>query len=137
MPTRIIVALLAIAATTTAACLSIQSGMQRGGLPVERALWVAVGVVLVIAAHLLPALCRPLGWCVRAVGAVIWIGCVAATCYGHAVFFLASARHAGEIRAASIPAITPRGRDLTAIARDRADAIARLARANARRCAEP
>ncbi|VVE90775.1 hypothetical protein [Pandoraea bronchicola] len=137
MPTRIIVALLAIAATTTAACLSIQSGMQRGGLPVERALWVAVGVVLVIAAHLLPALCRPLGWRVRAVGAVIWIGCVAATCYGHAVFFLTSARHAGEIRAASIPSVTPRARDLTAIARDRADAVARLARANARRCTEP
>ncbi len=137
MPTRIIAALLAITATITAACLSIQSGLQRGGLPAEQALWVAVGVVLVIAAHLLPALCRPFDWRVRAVGAVIWIGCVAATCYGHAVFFITSARHAGEIRAASIPVATPQGRDLTAIARDRADAIARLARANARRCAEP
>lgn len=137
MSTRTIAAPLAVAATVTAACLSIQAGMQRGGLPVERALWVAVGVVLVIAAHLLPALYRSLGWGVRTAGGLIWIGCVAATCYGHAVFFLTSARHAGEIRAAGVPVATPVGRDLTSIARDRADAIARLARANARRCAEP
>lgn len=137
MSTRTLAAMLALAATITAVCLSVLSGMQRGGLPAERALWVAVGVVLVIAAHLLPALCRPHARPVRAAGAVIWFGCIAATCYGHAVFFLTSARHAGELRAAAVPVVTPQGRDLTAIARDRADAVARLARANARRCAEP
>jgi len=134
---RAIPALLAVAATMTAVCLSIQSGLQRGGFPTERALWVAVGVVLVVAAHLLPALCRPHGWRVRAVGALLWIGCIAATCYGHAVFFLMAQKHAGELRAAAVPVVTAKGRGLAEIARDRADAVTRLARTNARRCAAP
>ncbi len=137
MPTRTLAALLAVAATITAACLSILSGMQRGGLPAERVLWIAVGVVLVIAAHLLPALCRSLSWGARTAGGLIWLGCVAATCYGHAVFFVTSARHAGELRAAAVPVEVQYGRDLTVIARDRAEAVTRLARANARQCAEP
>lgn len=137
MPTRTLAALLAVAATITAACLSILSGMQRGGLPAERALWIAVGIVLVVAAHLLPALCRSLRWCAKTAGGLIWFGCIAATCYGHAVFFVTSARHAGELRAAAVPVEIQNGRDLTVIARDRAEAVTRLARANARQCAEP
>lgn len=121
----------------TAACLSIQSGLQRGGFPAERALWVAVGVVLVVAAHLLPALCRPYGWRVRAVGALLWVGCVAATCYGHAVFFLMAQKHAGELRAAAVPVVTAHGRSLTEITADRAGVVARLARVTAHRCFEP
>ncbi|MEM5325212.1 hypothetical protein VSR34_01190 [Paraburkholderia sp. JHI2823] len=129
--------LLAVSATVTAACLSIMAGWQRGGFLAERVLWIAVGAVLVVAAHLLPALCRPHGLRVRAVGALLWIGCVAATCYGHAVFFLMAQKHAGELRAAAVPVVTTHGRDLSVIARDRADAVTRLARATARRCVEP
>jgi hypothetical protein len=130
-------ALLAVAATVTAACLSVMAGWQRGGLLAERVLWIAVGVVLVVAAHLLPALVRAHGRGVRAVGALLWIGCIAATCYGHAVFFLMAQRHAGELRAAAVPEVTAKGRGLAEIARDRADAVTRLARTNARRCVEP
>lgn len=137
MPMRAYPALLAVAATVTAACLSIMAGWQRGGFLAERVLWIAVGVVLVVAAHLLPALCRPHGWRVRAVGALLWIGCIAATCYGHAVFFLMAQKHAGEMRAAAVPVVTAHGRDLSVIARDRADVVTRLARATARRCVEP
>ena len=137
MPMRAYPALLAVAATVTAACLSIMAGWQRGGFLAERVLWIAVGVVLVVAAHLLPALCRPHGWRVRAVGALLWIGCIAATCYGHAVFFLMAQKHAGELRAAAVPVVTAHGRDLSVIASDRADAVTRLARATARRCTEP
>jgi hypothetical protein len=121
----------------TAACLSILAGWQRGGFIAERALWIAVAVVLVVAAHLLPALCRPHGWQVRALGAALWVGCMAAACYGHAVFFLMAQKHAGELRAAAVPAVTAKGRGLTEIASDRADAVTRLARTNARRCIEP
>ncbi|WP_434663537.1 hypothetical protein P5W99_24585 [Paraburkholderia sp. A3BS-1L] len=113
------------------------AGWQRGGLLAERVLWIAVGVVLVVAAHLLPALVRPHGLRVRAAGALLWIGCIAATCYGHAVFFLMAQKHAGELRAAAVPAVTAKGRGLAEIARDRADALTRLARTNARRCVEP
>ena len=129
--------LLAVAATVTAVCLSVMAGWQRGGLLAERVLWVAVGVVLVVAAHLLPALCRPHGWGARALGAGLWVGCMAATCYGHAVFFLMAQKHAGELRAAAVPVVTVHGRDLSAIARDRAEIVTRLARATARRCVEP
>ncbi|PVX86436.1 hypothetical protein [Paraburkholderia unamae] len=129
--------LLAIPATMTAACLSVMAGWQRGGLLAERVLWIAVGVVLVVAAHLLPALCRPHGRIVRALGAALWVGCMAATCYGHAVFFLMAQKHAGELRAAAVPEVMAKGRGLAEIARDRADAVTRLARTNARRCVEP
>ncbi|WP_321867264.1 hypothetical protein [Paraburkholderia tropica] len=113
------------------------AGWQRGGFLAERVLWIAVGVVLVVAAHLLPALVRADGWRVRAVGALLWIGCIAATCYGHAAFFLMAQKHAGELRAAAVPAVTAKGRGMAEIARDRADAVTRLAGTNARRCVAP
>ncbi|RQM44556.1 hypothetical protein EHZ19_28305 [Paraburkholderia bannensis] len=137
MPMRAYPAFLAVAATVTAACLSIMAGWQRGGFLAERVLWIAVGVVLVVAAHLLPALVRAHGWRVRAVGTLLWIGCIAATCYGHAFFFLMAQTHAGELRAAAVPAVTAKGRGMAEIARDRADAVTRLGRTNARRCVEP
>ncbi|MFP3647578.1 hypothetical protein [Paraburkholderia sp. SIMBA_054] len=113
------------------------AGWQRGGFVAERVLWVAVGVVLVVAAHLLPALIRAHGWRVRLVGVVLWVGCMAATCYGHAVFFLLAQKHAGEVRAAAVPAITTTGRNPAVIASDRAATVSRLARVTERRCAEP
>jgi hypothetical protein len=111
------------------------AGWQRGGFLAERVLWIAVGVVLVVAAHLLPALWRPYGWRIRFIGAVLWIGCMAATCYGHAVFFLLAQQHAGEIRASAVAAVVTTGRDAAVIASDRAAVVARLARATERRCA--
>lgn len=130
-------ALLAVAATLTAACLSIMAGWQRGGILAERVLWIAVGVVLVVAAHLLPALVRGHGRGVRAVGTALWAACFVATCIGHGVFFILAQKHAGELRAAAVPAVMAKGRGLAEIARDRADAVTRLARTNARRCVEP
>nr|WP_321574336.1 hypothetical protein [Paraburkholderia franconis] len=129
--------LLAVSATVTAACLSVMAGWQRGGFVAERVLWIAVGVVLVVAAHLLPALIRSHGWRIRIVGALLWIGCMAATCYGHAVFFLLAQKHAGEVRAAAVPAVVTTGRSLAVIAADRATVVSRLARATERHCTEP
>jgi hypothetical protein len=113
------------------------AGWQRGGFLAERVLWIAVGVVLVVAAHLLPALIRSHGWRVRLVGVLLWIGCMAATCYGHAVFFLLAQKHAGEVRAAAVPAAVTTGRNPAVIAADRASVVSRLARVTERRCAEP
>ncbi|MDE1009492.1 MAG: hypothetical protein OSB38_27890 [Paraburkholderia fungorum] len=127
-------ALLALASTTTAACLSILAAWQRGGLFAERVLLVCVGVVLVVAAHLLPALCRPHGWQIRALGMALWIGCMTATCYGHAVFFVMAQKHADEVRAAVVPVVSVSGRNLAEIASDRAGIVARLARVTERRC---
>jgi len=137
MPMRAQPALLAVPATLTAACLSVMAGWQRGGFLAERVLWIAVGVVLVVAAHLLPALIRAHGWRVRLIGVLLWIGCMAATCYGHAVFFLLAQKHAGEVRAAAVPPAVTTGRNPAVIAADRAAVVSRLARVTERRCAEP
>jgi hypothetical protein len=136
MPMRVPPALLALAATMTAACLSILAGWQRGGLFAERVLLVCVGVVLVVAAHLLPALCRPHGWRIRALGMALWIGCMTATCYGQAVFFVMAQKHAGEVRAALVAVVSVPGRNLAEIASDRAGIVARLARVTERRCSD-
>lgn len=87
---------LAIAATGTAICLSVLAGWQRGGFLPERLVWVAIGVVLVASAHLLPALVRHSPYRVRAVAGALWLACMLAACYGHATFFVLAQRHAGN-----------------------------------------
>lgn len=136
MPMRTSSTLLAVTATATAVCLSILAGWQRGGWMTERVLWIAVGVVLVVAAHLLPALCRSHGWRLRMVGAALWLACMAATCYGHAVFFVMAQKHAAEWRGAAVPAVVIHGRGQAEIAADRAATVARLARVTERRCGD-
>ncbi|NKA93530.1 hypothetical protein GO283_01961 [Ralstonia solanacearum] len=127
---------LAVGATSTAICLSVLAGWQRGGSLPERLVWVAIGIVLVVSAHLLPALVRdaPLG--VRSVASVLWLSCMVAACYGHATFFLQAQRHAGELRAGAVTTtdLPPLGRSLTTVMAERATAIAQLATANSRQC---
>lgn len=133
---RLACRLLAIAATGTAICLSVLAGWQRGGSLAERLVWVAIGVVLVACAHLLPALVRDSPYRVRAVAGVLWLACMVAACYGHATFFVLAQRHAGELRAAVTPLTeaAPAGRSLTAVMADRAAVTGLLATANAQRC---
>ncbi|MFL9907352.1 hypothetical protein [Paraburkholderia sp. RL17-337-BIB-A] len=130
---------LALASTGTAVCISVLAGWQRGGWLSERLLWIAIAAVLVVTAHLLPALCRSAPLVVRCVGAVLWVGCMGASCYSHAMFFTMAQQHAGEVRAAAVamPTVTPvttAGRSLSDIAIDRANVTTALAAANARRC---
>ncbi|MGF6763362.1 hypothetical protein P3T24_003688 [Paraburkholderia sp. GAS33] len=127
---------LAIAATSTAACMSVLAGWQRGGWLAERLVWVATGLVLVTSAHLLPALLRGTPVLVRIMGSVLWGACLATACYGHAVFFVTSQQHAGELRVFAVPAAsvpTP-GRSLTIVMAERATAMEQLAAANAHYC---
>lgn len=129
--------LLAIGATSTAVGLSILAGWQRGGSLAERLAWVAIGVVLVMSAHLLPALVRTWSLTGRGVACLLWIACMATTCYGHATFFLLAQRHAGEQRAAvAVPTTgpAPPERTLTAVMIDRAFVTRQLAFTTARRC---
>jgi hypothetical protein len=65
-------AMLAVGATATALSLSILAGWQRGGSLLEQAVWVAIGIVLVVSAHLLPALIRD-----APIPCAVW-----AACYG-------------------------------------------------------
>lgn len=128
---------LAIAATSTAACMSVLAGWQRGGWLAERLVWVATGLVLVTSAHLLPALLRGTPALVRVMGSVLWAACLATACIGHADFFVTAQQHAGELRVSALPAVlvtAPGGRSLTTVMAERAAATAQLATANARYC---
>ncbi|WP_334070381.1 hypothetical protein [Burkholderia cepacia] len=127
---------LAIGATGTAATLSILTGLQRGGTLPERLVWVAVGLVLVVSAHLLPALVRTAPLTVRSAAGVLWIACMAGAGYGHMTFFLLAQRHAGERRADSIApvALTLSGRSLTVVMAERASVTTQLAMVEAKRC---
>ncbi|KAF3462097.1 hypothetical protein ACQCP0_21135 [Ralstonia pseudosolanacearum] len=127
---------LSIGATGTALCLSVLAGWQRGGSLPERLVWVAVGVVLVACAHLLPALTREASLWVRAVAGALWLACMVAACYGHATFFVLAQRHAGELRAAVTPLTEEKAdsRSLTVVMADRAAVAGLLATANAQRC---
>ncbi|MBC8726806.1 hypothetical protein F6X39_00095 [Paraburkholderia sp. UCT2] len=127
---------LAVAATGTAVCMSVLAGWQRGGWLSERLVWIAVGVVLVSGAHLLPALCRSAPPAVRGTGVLLWCACMAAASFGHATFFLMSQSHAGDVRVSALPgASIPSHRSLTTVMADRASVAVQLAQANARRCA--
>lgn len=127
---------LAVAATGTALTLSILSGWQRGGTLPERLVWIAIGVVLVATAHLLPALVRSANLHLRFVAVGLWFGCMGAAVYGHATFFLWAQVHAGEQRAASVPPLAmPSGRSLTTVMAERAVVTTQLATADVRRCA--
>jgi hypothetical protein len=127
--------LLAVTATGTAVSMSVLAGWQRGGWLAERLVWVAIGVVLVIGAHLLPALCRSAPVSGRLVAFVLWLGCMAAASYGHTTFFLLSQSHAGEVRVSAVPIVgIPTHRELTDVMADRASVMAKRARADARHC---
>ncbi|CAE6969210.1 hypothetical protein R69608_07182 [Paraburkholderia nemoris] len=126
---------LAVAATGTAVCMSVLAGWQRGGWLSERLVWVAVSVVLIGGAHLLPAICRSTPLAVRGIGVVLWLGCMAAASWGHAMFFLLSQSHAGEVRVSAVPiGSVPAHRALTAVMAERASVAAGLAVADAQHC---
>ncbi|VWC75538.1 hypothetical protein BLA9940_04423 [Burkholderia aenigmatica] len=136
MSTRRWAFILAIGATSTALCLSMLAGWQRGGSLLERLVWVAIGLVLVTSAHLLPALLRDAPLVVRGIGSLLWGACLMAACFGHAMFFTFAQQHAGESRASTVRVVpTPlTARSLTAVMADRATVTAQLAAANAHDC---
>ncbi|KOE25245.1 MULTISPECIES: hypothetical protein [Burkholderia cepacia complex] len=127
---------LALGATVTALSLSVLAGWQRGGTLPERLIWIAISMVLVTSAHLLPALIREMPIVIRAVGSVLWGACLLAACFGHAVFFTLAQQHAGELRAATVQttSVSEPARSLTTVMAERATVTAQLAVAQARNC---
>ncbi|AOK48617.1 hypothetical protein WT60_02320 [Burkholderia sp. MSMB617WGS] len=126
---------LATVATATALSLSILAGWQRGGTLPERVVWVAIGIVLVVSAHLLPALIRESSFVVRGVGSMLWVACMMTAGYGHLTFFLFAQQHAGERRASVVAVTLPTpARSLTVVMSDRATVVRQLAWLDARRC---
>lgn len=140
VPARILALLLAAFATGISGWISIIAGTERGGATSERVAWAAVGLVLLLGAHLIPALMRGSAFHVRVAATLLWLVCMLSTGYGHATFFLAAQRHAGDVRAAlvqqNMPAAVaaPSGRTPDAIARDQARVTHALSVARATHC---
>lgn len=134
MSVRRIATCLALAGSATGVAVAICAGWQRSGQLEERVIWIAIGALLTLSCHLLPVLIKDAAVPARLVGGALWIGCALAVCLGHCQFFLAAARHAGELRAARVNvSFTPlsrgsEGRPLATVAADRAAVIGRLAR---------
>ncbi|GJG99160.1 hypothetical protein [Paraburkholderia terrae] len=131
--------LLAVTATGTAVCLSVLAGWQRGGTLPERVVWVAIGIVLVASAHLLPTLVRGSPVTVRLMGYLLWGACMVTACYGHATFFLLAQLHAGDVRASAVTddvtdIATRPARALTLVMEERATVTRELALARVQRC---
>lgn len=132
----------ATAATAVSLGIATYAGWLRGGLPVERAMNIALGAVAVLYVHLLPFGWRSLRIPARVCACVLWGTALVVVLYAQLTFFMVSQRHAGEKRAEVLapvvvtPAspVRPPGRTLTDIARDVAQVSADLARADARRC---
>ncbi|WP_155836847.1 hypothetical protein [Paraburkholderia mimosarum] len=131
----------ATAATAVSLGIATYAGWLRGGLPVERAMNIALGAVAVLYVHLLPVGWRSLRVPARVCACVLWGIALVVVLYAQLTCFMVSQRHAGEKRAALAPVIVtpaspvrPPGRTLTDIARDVAQVSADLARADARRC---
>lgn len=133
---------LACVATGTSAWISLIAAWERGGNLQERIVWAAFGVVLLLTAHLLPALSRASSPLFRSLGTVLWVGAMAATCYGHAMFFVEAQQNAGDIRAQqvavaggeakSLPTVS--GPGLTALATQQARVTEALVMTKAQLC---
>ncbi|EKS9798929.1 hypothetical protein QDD76_004922 [Burkholderia cepacia] len=138
---RLIALILALGATGTSAWISIVAGIERGGTSAERAAWAAVALVVLLAAHLLPALTRGEPLLIKLPALALWGVCLVGTGYGHATFFLAAQQHAGAQRAGAVEPVQPgalppvgSGRARDVVARDQARVTELLANARAEQC---
>ncbi|MBN3785718.1 hypothetical protein [Burkholderia sp. Ac-20353] len=139
---RTVAYFVAVAATFTSIVVSTIAAVYRGGTIFEKAAWVLAGAVLLLGAHLLPAMSKPLGRFAKGASLFFWVFCLAATAYGHATFFLLAQDHAGQLRASTIkdPAgarsTQAQGRDPTKIASDKALVQRELAWIDSLHCRE-
>lgn len=84
---------IAVFVTLTAAAMTAVAAWDRGGTGIDKALLVAMSVVIVLAVHLLPALSRrPLSW-------LVWGCCLLCAVYGHLTFLTHASLRAAEARA--------------------------------------
>ncbi|MCW0022744.1 hypothetical protein [Burkholderia pseudomallei] len=131
----------ASSATAVSLGIATYAGWLRGGLPVERTMNIALGIVAVLYVHLLPMGWRTLRISTRVCAFVLWGVSLVVVLYAQLTFFMVSQQHAGEKRAASASAnVTPASpklppaRALTEVTREAARVSADMARTEARRC---
>lgn len=94
--------LLALLATTLSIALSVLTGWQWGESLQEKLVMAAFGVLAVLSAHLLLALCQPASFNVRLPAIVMWLLCSCYVVYSHSNYFLSLQQQAGVRRAANV-----------------------------------
>lgn len=133
---------LSLLATCTSGWISTVAGWERGGQDTERVAWIFVGLVLLLSAHLIPALARDTALPLRLTSLFLWVVAMVATGYTHATFFITAQEHAGATRASQIvytpvaQTVPTAGRSLDEIATERAKVERDLAQTNAQQCRE-
>lgn len=139
--TRLVSIFLAVAATLTSLFVTVVASVERGATWVEKAVWISFGAVILLSAHLLPAVTKRWSTRARAMVFPIWLGAILATGYTHATFFLNSQISVGEQRASALTAKMPvpnalpvMTRSRTQIAADSATTVRSLAMLDSRRC---
>lgn len=132
---------LALVATLASLGMATYAGWQSGGLLTERIIRIALTGVAVLFVHWLPTGWSALRGAARFAAIALWTVATTVVLYGQTSFFMISQQHAGELRAAAVPAPAvstgtslPPGRSRTAIAKDTAKVSTDLARAQAARC---
>jgi len=84
---------LAIFVTSTAVTMTAIAAWDRGGTIIDKAVLVAMSVVIVNVVHLLPAMSRrPAAW-------LVWFVCLFGAIYGHLTFFTNASLRAADLRA--------------------------------------
>lgn len=136
---RLSCVLLGILATGTSLLITVVAGVERGATLPERAAWVATGVVLLLAAHLLPALGRRAPILPRLAGLALWVAAFLAVGYTHTTFFLNAQSGAADLRAEQVkPAtsllVVQKTRSRTVIAADIASATRTVETLKAQSC---
>jgi hypothetical protein len=141
-PFLVIVAItIALLAAAVSLGIAAYAGWLRGGTPVQQTMSVALACVAALYTHLFPTGWRAFSAPTRVAGAALWIVAIVAVMIGQMTFFIESQRDAGNWRSASVPVVeathrldVSRVRSLAAIAEDRVQVVANLARVEAYRC---
>ena len=102
--------------TLTATSMTAVAASDRGGTDIDKALLIAMSVVIVLAVHLLPALSK------RFVSWLVWSCCLVCAIYGHLTFLTHASLRAAESRAEQSAKVVGTERQIEA-ARAALDAI--------------
>lgn len=101
---------LAIFATAISLSLSVITGWQLGDSLLTKAMMAAFGVLAVMGAHLMPAICGPAARGARLIGLTLWLFCIAYAAFSHANFFLSAQQQSGAQRELAVLASPEAGK---------------------------
>lgn len=112
------------------------TGWMNASTPLDRIAWSVFAVVVILGAHVVPALVRRSSFGVRAFAAVLWAACMVYALVSHATYFLVAQQDAGMRRAATggVEFQQPPTRALSAVLAEKEYARSELAKLASSSC---